>query len=185
MLTVPLCLGKRKQELQRREMFVKMLEDAPNNNIKNIFLESRALARDADVGEQLYKQSVKQGVEVECRDYPGIFAHNPTPVQVFLRRVCFAVQELEANLIRHRLRDGQEEARKKAAKRVADAPKKRGIANRNVDPKWDTEKLRHLILLGPQRPPDQVAGEEASGVHQGQGQGQIWLAHLAGEEASG
>ena len=43
-------------------------------------MESRAIARDADVGEDM---SVLQDVECNCYDVPGVFVHNPSLVQQF------------------------------------------------------------------------------------------------------
>ena len=105
----------------KRVKFNKLLADSQNKNISRIFMETRALARDADVGEELYKESVQKNVEMHCRDAPGIFSHNPSPVQQFMRRVVLAMVELEKNLIVARLADGREEASKKAAEVVQQA----------------------------------------------------------------
>lgn len=108
----------------KRIKFNKLLADSPKKDISRIFLETRALARDADVGEALYKESVKQNVELHCRDAPGIFSHNPSPVMQFMRRVVLGMIELEKNLIVSRLNDGRQEAAKKAEKDLQAAKRK-------------------------------------------------------------
>ena len=40
-------------------------------------------------------------------DAPDLLVHDPTPVQTFLRRVMFAMVELEKNLIVQRLAHGR------------------------------------------------------------------------------
>ena len=47
--------------LDQRKAFKGLIEEAPKRNIENIFVESaRALSRDADVGEEIYKKSKEQ-----------------------------------------------------------------------------------------------------------------------------
>ena len=53
--------------MDQRKQFKELLADAPNAGIKKIFVESaRAVSRDADVGEEIYKKAKEQGVEI-CR----------------------------------------------------------------------------------------------------------------------
>ena len=48
--------------MDQRKQFKNLLAEAPNAGIKKIFVESaRALSRDADVGEEIYKKSKEQG----------------------------------------------------------------------------------------------------------------------------
>ena len=102
----------------KRVKFNTLMKEAPAKEIHKIFFELRALSRDADVGEDMYKDSVRTGVEFNCRDCPGVFVHNPSPVQQFLRRVILAMIELERNLIVTRLAAGREAAHKAAVQQV-------------------------------------------------------------------
>ena len=60
----------------------------------------------------------KQGIEFHCADAPGVFTHNPSPVQQFLRRVVLAMIELEKNLVVTRLADGRKKAQMVARQQV-------------------------------------------------------------------
>ena len=105
--------------MDQRKQFKQLLVDAPNAGIKKIFVESaRAISRDADVGEEIYKKAKEQGIEICCKDSPGLFSLNPSPVQIFLRRVVLAMLELEKNLVVHRLKDGRKHAQEKANKEI-------------------------------------------------------------------
>ena len=69
--------------MDQRKQFKQLLDDAPSAGIKKIFVESaRAISRDADIGEEIYKKAKDQGIEICCKDSPGLFSLNPSPVVV-------------------------------------------------------------------------------------------------------
>ena len=127
--------------LDKRSTFQSMLSGT-KFKIDKIFVESaRAVSRDADVAEQIYKAAKAANVEIIPQDWteshpsrprwprasapsrnawpprsasaclsvgqdlPGLFAHDPSPVETFMRRVVLAMTELEKNLIVSRLAD--------------------------------------------------------------------------------
>lgn len=74
-----------------------------------VFVESaRAVARDAMVGEQLYQASKASGVRIIPADMPGLFNHNPSPAENFIRKIMMSVQELDRDQIIQRCAAGLE-----------------------------------------------------------------------------
>ena len=56
-----------------------------------VLVESaRALARDADVGEQIYKAAKRAGTKLIASDMPTLLKNDPSPTETFLRRVMWA-----------------------------------------------------------------------------------------------
>jgi DNA invertase Pin-like site-specific DNA recombinase len=87
-------------------------ETVKPGNLK-VFVESaRAIARDASVAEQLYQQSRKSGVQIVSADMPGLFSHQPTPAETFMRRVLLAVWEFDRDTILYRMAKGLDDKRK-------------------------------------------------------------------------
>jgi hypothetical protein len=103
------------------------MKEAPAPQFRKIFQESRALERDADVGEAMYKDSALQHVEFNFYDAPGVFVHNPSIVQQFLRRAIQAMIDLERNLVVTRLVGRRNKAREVACQRVKAAKRQGGI----------------------------------------------------------
>ena len=82
--------------LRKRKAFQNFLPRAADQGIHEIVVESsRAVARDANVDEEFFQKSKNMGVRLVPADLPDLFAPNPTPVQTFVRRVMFAMTELE------------------------------------------------------------------------------------------
>lgn len=85
-----------------------------------VLVESaRALARDADVGEQIYKAAKRAGTKLIASDMPTLLKNDPSPTETFLRRVMWAYFELERSLVVDRLAKGRIEAMKKSKKTTA------------------------------------------------------------------
>ena len=111
--------------LDKRRQFQKLMADTSSKQIAKIYFESiRALARDATVAEQIYQKSKDAKVQLVAADCPDLLTHDPTPVQTFLRRVMFAMIELEKNLIVQRLADGRAKKHKAMESKVLDAKRK-------------------------------------------------------------
>ena len=111
--------------LDKRRQFQKLMADTSSKQIAKIYFESiRALARDATVAEQIYQKSKDAKVQLVAADCPDLLTHDPTPVQTFLRRVMFAMIELEKNLIVQRLANGRAKKHKAMESKVLDAKRK-------------------------------------------------------------
>ena len=67
------------------------------------------------------KKSKEQNIQIVPADIPDLCVLDPNPVQTFIRRVMFAMTELEKNLIVQRLRHGQQRKKELAEAIVADA----------------------------------------------------------------
>lgn len=88
------------------------METVKPGNLK-VFVESaRAIARDANVAEQLYQLSKKSGVQIVSADMPGLFGHQPSPAETFMRRVLLAVWEFDRDTILYRMAKGLDDKRK-------------------------------------------------------------------------
>ena len=112
--------------LDQRSQFTKLMDMGAADKLDKIYFEStRAIARDADVAEAAYKTSKHIGVQLVPADLPELCTLNPNAVQTFLRRVMFAMVELEKNLIVERLEDGRKRKANKVAKEIQDAKKKK------------------------------------------------------------
>ena len=115
--------------MDKRKHFQKLMQGTSNKQISKIYFESiRALSRDATVAEQMYQKSKETNVQMVPADAPDLLVHDPTPVQTFLRRVMFAMVELEKNLIVQRLADGRAKKHDKMKQKVKKARK----ANKQV-----------------------------------------------------
>ncbi|CAK0832317.1 unnamed protein product [Prorocentrum cordatum] len=99
--------------LPQRSTFTNLLEKASKTKQKKVYVgESRAVARNYDLSDELYKMGKKLGVTIVAADAPGLFDHNPGPLQVFQRRVDFARTELEKDLTVLRLGQSRDAAPK-------------------------------------------------------------------------
>lgn len=88
------------------------METVKPGNLK-VFVESaRAIARDANVAEQLYQRSKTAGVQIISADMPHLFCHQPSPAETFMRRVLLAVWEFDRDMILFRMAKGLDEKRK-------------------------------------------------------------------------
>ena len=78
-----------------------------SGKFNKIYVESsRAIARSALAAEELYNMSVQHDVKIIPSDMPDLYAHDATAVQKFLRRVIFAVTELDRDMTVEKLQDG-------------------------------------------------------------------------------
>ncbi|CAK0832320.1 unnamed protein product [Prorocentrum cordatum] len=69
--------------LPQRSTFTNLLEKASKTKQKKVYVgESRAVARNYDLSDELYKMGKKLGVTIVAADAPGLFDHNPGPLQV-------------------------------------------------------------------------------------------------------
>ena len=110
--------------MDKRKHFENLMQDTSNKQIRNIYFESvRALSRDATVAEHMYQKSKEAHVQMVPADAPDLLVHDPTPVQTFLRRVMFAMVELEKNLIVQRLAHGRAKKHEKMEQKVKKARK--------------------------------------------------------------
>ena len=110
--------------MDKRKHFENLMQDTSNKQIRKIYFESvRALSRDATVAEHMYQKSKEAHVQMVPADAPDLLVHDPTPVQTFLRRVMFAMVELEKNLIVQRLAHGRAKKHEKMEQKVKKARK--------------------------------------------------------------
>jgi len=84
----------------------------------------RAISRDANVAEEMYQKAKKHNIQIVPADIPDLCALDPNPVQTFIRRVMFAMTELEKNLIVQRLSDGRQRKKEQIQELVANAQAK-------------------------------------------------------------
>ncbi|CAK0793643.1 unnamed protein product, partial [Prorocentrum cordatum] len=120
--------------LAERATFQTLLEEASKGNKKLFVGESRAVSRSAKVAEEIYDLSKKLGITIIVADAPGLFDHDPSPVQVFMRRIEFARVELEKDLVIYRLKEGRD----KRAKNVKKAIKNTKRLKKKLSPKLIT-----------------------------------------------
>ena len=74
----------------------------------HVFVGSvRALARNAMVGEEIYKQSKKNNINILPQDYATLFSHSETPTGNFIRKLICSLQELDRDTLVWRLQQGQ------------------------------------------------------------------------------
>ena len=121
--------------LDKRATMKAMLEEAGTNGIKHIFVESaRAVARNMDTAEEIYRKACDLGIHIIPSDMPDLFLPNATPIQKFVRRIVLAMTELEKDLVVSRLSDGRARAREKrtaSIKRARQSPCRIRIASRH------------------------------------------------------
>ena len=83
----------------------------------------------------MYQKSKEAMVQMVPADAPDLLVHDPTPVQTFLRRVMFAMVELEKNLIVQRLAHGRAKKHDKVEQKIKKARKgNKPVAYSLVDP---------------------------------------------------
>jgi DNA invertase Pin-like site-specific DNA recombinase len=101
--------------LNKRTKITNILNKTKGKDIQKICVESaRAISRDANVAEEMYQKAREAGVQIVPADIPDLCALQPNPVQIFIRRMMFAMTELEKNLNVQRLRDGQQKKTEQA-----------------------------------------------------------------------
>ena len=95
--------------LDKRATIQDIIKKVEDKTIENICVESvRAISIDANVAEQIYQDAKANNLQVVPSDFPDLCVLDPNPVQTFIRKVMFAMTELEKNLIVQRLQDGQQ-----------------------------------------------------------------------------
>jgi len=93
-----------------RKGFRDLLAKCKASKVKELLVENaRAVARDALVNEALYNEAKNAGVEIIAADFPGLYRHNAGPLDKFLRRLVFMIQELEKDSLVERLANGRGE----------------------------------------------------------------------------
>ena len=108
--------------MDKRDKISDLLTKTKDKDIEKVYVESiRAISRDANVAEAIFLKSQKENVQIVPADFPDLCVLDPNPVQTFIRRVMFAMTELEKNLIVQRLKDGQKRKKEQAEKIVAAA----------------------------------------------------------------
>ena len=108
--------------MDKRDSISDLLTKTKDKDIEKVYVESiRAISRDANVAEAMFLKSQKENVQIVPADFPDLCILDPNPVQTFIRRVMFAMTELEKNLIAQRLKDGQQRKKEQAEKIVAAA----------------------------------------------------------------
>ena len=108
--------------MDKRDKISDLLTKTKDKEIEKVYVESiRAISRDANVAEAMFLKSQKENVQIVPADFPDLCVLDPNPVQTFIRRVMFAMTELEKKLIVQRLKDGQKRKKEQAEKIVAAA----------------------------------------------------------------
>ena len=81
-----------------------------SGDYEKIYIEnSRALSRSAVVSEQIYQTAKDNNVQIISADMPGLYNHNASPGESFVRRAMAAATEFERDLIVYRLQQGIQE----------------------------------------------------------------------------
>ena len=110
----------------------------------HVFVESvRALARNAMVGEEIYKQSKKNNINIPPQDYATLFSHSDTPTGNFIRKLICSLQELDRDTLVWRLQQGRENKAKTATSRTQSGkPKVNGIKSylEDLQPSKDVQQ---------------------------------------------
>lgn len=74
--------------------------------VKMLVESAHAVARSATVAEQAWKMAKENGVQIVAADIPALFKANANPGETLMRRVTFAVQAFERDMIVQRLHAG-------------------------------------------------------------------------------
>lgn len=76
-------------------------------SVSAIYVESaRAIARKTSIGEEIFEEAAKKGVKIICGDHPTLFKSPASPIESFIRKVMFAMNEMERDLLVQRLQSG-------------------------------------------------------------------------------
>ena len=76
-------------------------------SVSAIYVESaRAIARKTSIGEEIFEEAAKKGVKIICGDHPTLFKSPASPMESFIRKVMFAMNEMERDLLVQRLQSG-------------------------------------------------------------------------------
>eukprot|EP00959_Pyramimonas_sp_CCMP1952_P367820 7704671-Pyramimonas_sp.AAC.1 len=87
-----------------RTGFQELMKEATRRKIRTILVEnSRAVARNLAVNEEICEVARRHRINIIAADMPTLYKHNPTPTDKFLRRMVFAHTELEKDMMVHRL----------------------------------------------------------------------------------
>lgn len=119
----------------------------------HVFVESvRALARNAMVGEEIYKQSKKNNINIPPQDYATLFSHSDTPTGNFIRKLICSLQELDRDTLVWRLQQGRENKAKTATSRTQSGkPKVNGIKSYLEDLQPSKDVQQKIVSLGKKR----------------------------------
>ena len=87
-------------------------------SVSAIYVESaRAIARKTSIGEEIFEEAAKKGVKIICGDHPTLFKSPASPIESFIRKVMFAMNEMERDLLVQRLQSGLD-AKRQSSDRV-------------------------------------------------------------------
>jgi len=85
----------------------KLLSLITSQKFDKIYVESsRAIARTATAAEQIYDIAREHNVQIIPSDMPTLYAHTPDAMHKFLRKIIFAVTELDRDMTVGKLQDG-------------------------------------------------------------------------------
>ena len=88
--------------LVQRSKLSKLME-----SVSAIYVESAwAIARKTSIGEEIFEEAAKKGVQIICGDHPALFKSPASPIESFIRKVMFAMNEMERDLLVQRLQSG-------------------------------------------------------------------------------
>ena len=111
-----------------------LMQTAGRKKVKTILVEnSRAVARDLKVNEEIYEMAKERGIEILPADMPSLYKHDANPTEKFLRRVIFAYTELEKDMIVTRLQSALEAKRKRLQRSVRSQKSKVSNGSKGFD----------------------------------------------------
>ena len=85
----------------------KLLEIITSKKVDKIYVKSsRAIARTSAATEQFYDIAQASNVQIVPSDMPTLYDHSSDPMHKFLRKIIFAVTELDRDMTVEKLRDG-------------------------------------------------------------------------------
>ena len=115
------CVGHRSEvksgcaDLENRQVLQELL----GKKGAHIYVESaRAIARSCEVAEQVFQKAKAQQVQIISADIPSLMKLHPSPAEAFMRRMMFAYQQLERDLLVERLAHGRVEAKRTTKRRT-------------------------------------------------------------------
>ena len=125
----------------KRQVLRTLLEEAREDGAGELFVESvRAVGRNADTSEALYRHACANGVRTIPADMQDLCVENPNSVQKSVRRLMFKREELDKDLVATRLADGRTRKQATVAKAAATAKRQhknlsRGVLTQAAKPK--------------------------------------------------
>jgi DNA invertase Pin-like site-specific DNA recombinase len=87
-----------------RKKLAALLSSKPGTEI--VVESARALARDAMLAEEVWRRAKQAGIHITCSDLPDLLKHNPNAAESLMRKVVFAVQEFDRDVLCARLEHG-------------------------------------------------------------------------------